>query len=389
MKILFFYPENPTLINQGNNSRANKLLQYFKSRNIDVDFVGENAKNGFAKKHIDLLKQQKLINNGFLINPGRNKGLNYLFRDSIPNKFSKARVLFGQVTHSKKKAFEAILKDNKYDYIIISYVLYSNFINNKKLLKGAKTIVDTHDFFTAQFFSPKIKLGSLFETEIALLNKFDTIWCISNEEQFVFSQFLPKKNIITVPHGVKYKGDIANSNFPIDVFYIASDNPHNIKSATWFFSEVYPLLPNNINFTVVGRICDYIPDLHNVVKINFYEDIDSLYKQCKVTICPMLSGTGLKIKVVESLSHGKPVVCNERGLDGLPYKVNNGCLTSNNKTEFANFIIELLSNKTYYKIQTENAEKMFKNFLDEKVVFKNLDSFFLIDTHSTTLSIPN
>lgn len=380
-KILFYYPDNPLNINQGNNARANKLLHYFKSRNFEVDFVGETKlkygeKENFFKEDIKLLKQQNLINNGYLVRERKKSGITYLFKHSIPSRFGKSR-FFNGLGIGQKQDFELILKNNTYDYILISYVLHAKLIESKKLLKGAKTIVDTHDFFTAQFQSHKgFKLGNAFETEVNLLNKFDHIWSISHEEQFIFSQFLPNKNVLTVAHGEKNNSNKLKLKLPIDVVYVASKNPHNITSAKWFFNEVYPLLPKSIKFTIVGRICDEIPNLENVTKIRYIGNLNEIYEQCKITICPMLSGTGLKIKVVESLSFGKPVVCNERGVDGLLCKINNGCLVTNNKEEFAKYILELISNSNYYNEHLNNAKKFFKNSLDEDVVFKTLDAFF-------------
>ena len=387
-KILYFYPDNPAMINQGNNARANKLLHYFNSRNFKIDFVGETkqkyAKNeNFTLEDISSLENKKIIHKGYLVSERKRSGLTYLFKHSIPKIFKKGTKLFDALGVGQQNDFERILKENTYDYILISYVLYSKYITNKKLLKGAKTIVDTHDFFTAQFLShKKFKLGNSFETEINLLNKFDFIWTISNDEHFIFSQFLPLKNIITIPHGVKNKSNLLTTNYPIDIFYVASNNPHNVNSAQWFFDKVYPLLPKDINITVVGRICDSIPDIENVTKIRFAEDLNIFYEKSKITICPMLSGTGLKIKVVESLSYGKPVVCNERGVDGLLCKINNGCLATNNENDFSNYIQKLISDEDFYFKQATNAKEFFKNTLDEKIIFKKLDHFFNIETIS-------
>ena len=56
MKILYFYPENPLLLTQGNNARANKLLEYFKTRNIEVDFVGEETREFTIQDSNELVK---------------------------------------------------------------------------------------------------------------------------------------------------------------------------------------------------------------------------------------------------------------------------------------------------------------------------------------------
>lgn len=378
-KMLFFYPDNPLILNQGNNARANALLQYFKSRNFSVDIVGERHKEElFTLNDIEILKQKKLINRGFLIPKRKNKGLKYLLGTSIPNKITKFPRQFQRVSSNQTDAFKKILKQNTYDYIIISYVLFAPFIEDRKLTKNAKIIVDTHDFFTSQFYNTfkKNNVGRLFKTEINLLNKFDVLWSISPDEHFIFSQFLPQKEILTIPHGVKNKSADKKPNSTIDIFYVASNNPHNLNAAKWFFDKVYPLLPKNIQITVVGRVNQVIPDLPNVTKVTFAEDLKDYYEKTKITICPMLTGTGLKIKVVESLSYGIPVVCNERGVDGLSSKINNGCLVSNNPKEFSNYIIELLNNELIYKQQVDNAKEFFSKTLDENIVLEKLDGFF-------------
>ncbi len=375
-KILFFYPDNPLIINQGNNSRANKLLNYFKSRNCIVDFVGEH-KRDFLPEELEDIKNSGLVNDVYMVPKRKNSGLKYLFGTSIPNKIKGFPRQFQRISYNQKKYFENILNENSYDYIIISYVLFFPFIENKSLTKNSKVIVDTHDFFTGQFSQIKrTDLGKLFKTEINQLKKFDSIWAISAEEQFIFSQFLPEKEILTIPHGVESNFTQKSETKEIDLFYVASNNPHNLNSAKWFFEKVYPLLPKHIQITIVGRVNQVIDDYPNVRKIEFAESLDELYQSSKVTICPMLSGTGLKIKVVESLSYGIPVVCNERGVDGLLSKINNGCLVSNNPNEFADFIEKLLNDEEYYNKISREGKEFFTQSLDENIVFKKLDYFF-------------
>ena len=66
MRLLYFYPENPLLKNQGNNARALALLEYFKSRAIEVDFVGVYADN-FQHEDISNLKNERYIKEGYLL----------------------------------------------------------------------------------------------------------------------------------------------------------------------------------------------------------------------------------------------------------------------------------------------------------------------------------
>ena len=204
---------------------------------------------------------------------------------------------------------------------------------------------------------------------------FDNIWAISIEEHYLFSQFLGTDIVKLIPHGVKDNSNYT-PKYEIDLLYIASDNKHNINSINWFFDKVYPLLAKNIKITTIGKICKHIPDLKNVTKIDFVENLDEYYQKSKVAICPMLSGTGLKIKVVEALSYNIPVVCNPRGVDGLLNKTNNGCLVSNTEIAFSENITRLLSDDAFYQEKKLNAKHFFQQTLCIEHVKKELDNEF-------------
>src|SRR3546814_16315615 len=103
---------------------------------------------------------------------------------------------------------------------------------------------------------------------------------------------------------------------------------------------------------VIGKISAHIADHPNVVKIPFAEDIGPYYAQSTVAICPILSGTGITIKVVEAMTPGLPVVCTPRGTDGLPDKINNGCLTGGNPHELARNLTHLIENHENSKEQS-------------------------------------
>ena len=374
MKILYFYPENPLLHTQGNNARAYKLLEYFKTRNIDVDFVGEETKE-FTNEDSKKLVKNGLVKRAFLLllfRRSKNQ-LKYFFFKSLPRVINRELKDFDRVKPKQSIQFKKIISENNYDYIIISYGYWHKLID-KIDKKNAKLIIDTHDFLTSQFQNnKKFNLGRYFETEIKILNKFDEIFVISIDEKFTLSQFI-KKPIHIIAHGLPAKNIIKNKE--IDVIYVASDNEHNVAAAKWFFEKVYPLLTKNIKITVVGKITKYINDYENVTKIGFINDLDDAYATSKIAICPMLSGTGLKIKVAEALSFGLPIVCNERGIDGLLNKTKNGCLVTNNEIEFANNITKLLENSDYYSEISNEAKTFFNETLNSDVVYKNLDAIF-------------
>ncbi|WP_417557244.1 glycosyltransferase [Mesoflavibacter zeaxanthinifaciens] len=370
MKVLYFFPGNPLVRSQGNHVRAYTLLQYFKAKNITLDLVAETDKH-FTEQDVEALKSEKLVNQVHFLPKHKKGGLSYFLKVSIPKLFSKIPKPFDRRQLNQQQAFNKVLQTNTYDKIIVSYSCWIPLVLDNPYLKRATTIVDTHDFLTSQFKSRKdFKLGEFFEGEMKLLNSVDQVWAISVEEKYLFEQFI-KTPVHLVPHLTT--SEIQSTTKTIDVLYVASENEHNIAAAQWFFNKVYSLLETNISITVVGKINKHIKDYPNVNKINYVEDLSATYNASKVVICPMLSGTGLKIKVVEALSFNLPVVCNTRGVDGLINKVDNGCLVTDNATKFATYITQLINDSSFYEANKQKANLFYEEFLSENAVYSTLD----------------
>lgn len=377
MKVLYFYPENPLLPNQGNNARAYALLHYFKKRNIQVDFAGIES-NSFSLKDIEELELKKLIEKGVLLKEFKRKKnrARYFFCYSLPNKILNRIKYFNRIRLGNQSSFNSILKSSEYDYIIISYAYWAGLVIDNPYVKNAKLCIDTHDFLTSQFQDLKgFSLGKYFQKEIEILNYFDKIFVISAEENYLFSQFV-KKEVITLSHIIDNNFSKTTDNKKYDLIYVASSNSHNIAGANWFFNSVYPLLNKEINILVIGKICSHIPDFENITKLTFVDNLDDYYSKSRVAICPMLSGTGLKIKVVEALSFGLPVVCNLRGVDGMNNKVNNGCLVTNIPQEFADNIKLLLSSKEKYAEISNYGKQYFIDNNDIQTCYNKIDDIF-------------
>ncbi|WP_313805196.1 glycosyltransferase [Flavobacterium sp.] len=352
-------------------------MNYFKERRISLDFVAERSET-MNDDAVHIMKEKGLIQNGFLLDrlSIKKNRFKYLLLHSIPRKFLGGVRDFDRTKYKQKEAFRKICESNEYDYIIISYACWAPLLDCLPKKSKTKYIIDTHDFLTSQFKNSKrFRLGKYFEEEIRMLNKFDRVWVISNDEKYLFSQFLSKE-IDLIPHSLPNNSSLNVQEKSTDILYVASDNIHNKKSADWFFSNVYPLLEKDYSITVVGSINNHIPDFDNITKVTYAEDLTKIYSESRITVCPMLSGTGLKIKVVESLSFGLPVVCTEKGVDGLPNKTNNGCLIADDVSVFASYVSKLLEDNQFYQEQAGEAKSFFNAFFDIETSYKKLDTIF-------------
>ncbi len=388
-KILYFFPDNVGKQNAGNKTRALQLLHYFKNRGFAVDYVSlmhEKTDRGTEQETIEMLTSSKLATNVHLLprKPGKGNLLWYFFRYKVSDlfyhwiKYPLRSNIPPYLTIKLKHAFNKVLKQNDYDYIVISYVQCAGLIDDRALLKGSRTIIDTHDLITGQLKNKRnFSLGATFEDEISRLNTFDEVWAISSEEQYVFSQFI-KKQVRLVPFIIEKEIEASPTlqAKKYDLIYVASDNVHNQRSSNWFFHNVYPLLPKGIRICVIGLINKFISKDIDVTRIAYAENLESYYTDARIALCPMLTGTGVKVKVVEALGYGLPVVSTTRGVDGLPNKRLNGCLVSDDATKFAENITILLNDNVFYHRLRIQALDFIRSSFSKEVLYSELDSAF-------------
>jgi len=370
-RLLYFYPENPLKLTQGNNARALALLRNFREQKIIVTLVGERS-HEYNEADVERLKKLGLIEDGFFL---KRSPLLVFLKATLPKILGLPRRAYNRARFGQQRSFNAILQSQRYDIVLISYMMWASLVRRNSLIdrKKTKLLIDTHDFLTPYFQGyPGYDLGRYFRFEMESLRLFDSVLAISSEEKYLFEQFVGAGKVVLVSHAAK-KGIRSQKKGLYDIVYVASDNDHNKRGATWFFNEVYPLLPKNLRIVVIGRIMHLIPNFANVEKLLQSDNIGSFYAKARLSICPLFSGTGLKIKVVEALAYGLPVVTTTSGLVGFADKNNNGCLASDDAVNFARHITKLMRDQKFYKKIQREAQSYFEKHFSEKAAFSELN----------------
>lgn len=376
-KILYFAPDCPVAGAAGNITRFKQMLNYLNNtESYEVDFVSLSDWGDWDKNTIEIFEQEYPHINLILLNRKVNGNfLKKIFLYKIPNAIPKLlRGTSVDITNPfLVRKFSKIINAKKYDKIIISYAVWGKLIKN--LEHKTHLILDTHDFITAQHRHRKNKIGKLFQSEMNTLNSFDEIWTYSVEEEYIFGQFTDKK-IKLMPISFPYRPTEIKNQYLYDIIFVGSNNPHNILGIKWFINEVIPHL-SDIKIHIIGKICNEIPDHPNIIKLGMVKDLDEIYNDTKIAICPMLSGTGIKIKVLEALSYALPVITNRRGVDGLVNKSLNGCIVCEKGEDFANEIIHLLKDNHFYLNKKQEAQQYFLQNHSVEQELETLDNSLL------------
>jgi glycosyltransferase, family 1 len=377
-KMLVVYPNNFLQGMQGTNSRVLQLVKLFKEIGYEIDFFGyENFTPDSSFKDFKNLNADNLIRNLYVYDfqqPRKNKK-EFIIK-KLKRKFNKDKKNYLQdwTNPDIQDMFDDITSKNNYDIIILFYTYLTNLIKNSN--QSYKKVYFMEDSMFLQQYSwdknnnKDLTLGKLMDEEIERLKYFDEYFCISYDEKIFYEKLIERK-MNFLPH--------VSSNFgkklelkPLskrkwDVFFIGFNNPFNVEGLNWFLEEVYPYLNKNLRILLVGSVTKEIHISYpNIDIIQFVPNLDDVFKDIKVSICPMFKGTGMKIKVVESMEKGIPVICNERGVDGLPDKTECGCLVTEDAKEFAEYINKLISDESFYNEVSQKIKKYYNKIFDRE-----------------------
>ncbi len=135
---------------------------------------------------------------------------------------------------------------------------------------------------------------------------------------------------------------------PRFVFLGGLDFPPNRDGLTWFLTRcqdaVLEALPD-FSLLLVGRGSDTpLPEAEpwgdHVRPLGWVDDLDQVLTSAAGLLSPLRSGSGIKIKVLESLARGLPVVATGQGVLGLDVGPEAGCLVADSPVELARLLAE-------------------------------------------------
>ncbi|WP_005036628.1 glycosyltransferase [Holophaga foetida] len=158
------------------------------------------------------------------------------------------------------------------------------------------------------------------------------------------------------------------SNRQSALLFVGSLSWHpNTEGLTWFLAEVWPWL-QGLRLDVVGNgapasLLAQAGKHAEVYMKGFIEDLDAYYQSARVFIAPLLSGSGVKIKVIHALAHGLPIVTTSIGAEGLPELDKTGLLVADTPTEFAQFVDILVRDDEVWQRCSELGKSYASKYL--------------------------
>lgn len=155
--------------------------------------------------------------------------------------------------------------------------------------------------------------------EINLIESYDKAIIISDvEKNYLIEKGVNPDRLIYYPilyPSIKEVSYLASERQ--DIYFIGSSHPPNIEGITYFIENIFSKMNKTIKLHIIGKVCDSISNYDNVIKHGFVEDTRALLSKMKLNVVPLLSGAGMKGKIIESFQNKIPVCSTSVGMSGI------------------------------------------------------------------------
>jgi glycosyltransferase involved in cell wall biosynthesis len=315
------------------------------------------------------------------------------------NLFSKESL---HVIRFRSAAFEQLLiktlSEKNYDAVWFEGLYMSPYLETVRKYSDAKAIMRSHNVEfviwerLAKACSQPVKkwyLGLLAARlknyELQMLNRFDALLPITPVDADHYRQLGCTVPMLTFPIGVDtgdYAVSVPGSDKSFSVFHLGSmDWMPNLEAVDWFLNKVFPLLVKKdpeINIVLAGknmperifRLAD-----KNLKVYGKIDDPKTFMADKHVMIVPLLSGGGMRVKIIEGMAAGKAIVSTSVGAEGINYTNGLNIMIADKAEDFCNAILQLKRDSALRESVSFKARKLIEEEYDNDVLGKRVMKF--------------
>jgi len=270
-----------------------------------------------------------------------------------------------------------------WDAVVVEYIWLHPSIDHLK--SGIIRLLDTHDIQHRRVdeFASR---GMVFPLEITrdqerqIFQRFDAVIAIQSAEAEMAREMCPQLKVLTVGSSAFFGGRATAQVVNGRLLYVGGYNGANLDGLRRFFDRVWPTILEAIPVATL-HVCGHInrgfagQNFERVRFLGHKENLDNEYAEAAAVINPAWIGTGLKIKTIEALQRGKPLVTTPKGVEGLDQKVAACVCLVDDDASFARAVTRLLIDPELRESLSRSAVSFSETHLNKSTVYQELFQF--------------
>jgi polysaccharide biosynthesis protein PslH len=160
--------------------------------------------------------------------------------------------------------------------------------------------------------------------------------------------------------------------------------PPNVDGVLWFIENVFPLIRAKcpeVVFDVVGarppkELTDLSSPENGVNVTGYVEDPTSFLQQAGAVVVPLRAGGGMRVKILNALAQGLPVVTTTIGCEGIPVRHGAHLLIADTPQDFANAVLQLIQDRALAEELGRRGRKFIQSHYDYRVAYQSLENVY-------------
>jgi polysaccharide biosynthesis protein PslH len=270
-----------------------------------------------------------------------------------------------------------VLRSQSIDLVHVQLVRMAPIISN---LSDVPTVLDFIDALSLNFgrraqresgarhWACDWEAQRLKAYERRLTSQYDELVVTSELDRQAIGDF---DNLHVVPNGVALDGYpfIEEGRDPATILFSGRMNYFpNADAATWFASEVFPLVKAQVpraRFIIAGAdpsaVVQRLAETPGIEVLGYVPRLQDFLQQTTLAIAPMQAGSGIQNKVLEAMACGAPVVATLFALGGLSTREGEHLLVGQNAAAFAEAVLQLLHNPALCRKLAQGARQLMED----------------------------
>lgn len=295
-----------------------------------------------------------------------------------------------------------VLQADCYDMVLVEGLFLTPYVPQIRQQSHARVVLRAHNVEhriwqqMAQGCHIPFKRGylkhlalTLRQYELEHVNDYDAVVCISPVDADLFRQNGCRRPLTSIPFGITAEPVEHIDVEPASLFHLGSmDWMPNQEGIDWFLQSVWPKLHAEVpqaRLYLAGRkmprhLMEHQPEGVTVVG----EVADAMYfiASKQINVVPLLSGSGIRVKIIEAMSAGKTVVTTRVGAQGINARDGEHLLLADTADDFVRQIRRCVEDPELCQRIGQNAYQLIAQEYNTTTLTNQLTQF-LCDIHSS------
>ena len=227
----------------------------------------------------------------------------------------------------------------------------------------------------------KTEAVELAEYETSVWPLFPLRTVVSDHDQAIMARRVPGQ-ILVVPNGADpeiWIPQLQQQSHQLLFMGTLHYSP-NVQGICTFVEQIWPLIHQQqpkLKLLIAGR--SPVPEVRQLARypgievIADFADVRSLTKQCSISIVPLYRGSGTRLKILESMAIGMPIVTTSIGCEGLSVEDGKHLLIRDDPEAFAEAVLEIDRDPNLWQALRTQGRNLLLNTYTWEQCYRPLD----------------